>query len=105
MTDDNVVPDPKSGRDSSPQNPDAVKQYIAGLDVQQRKNELKQVRTNLSRIRAAMNEMQDRASRHRRKYDFVPEDLRRGLKSARQAHRDLTRIASMFDHALRSEEE
>lgn len=105
MTDDKVVPDPKSGRDSSPQNPDAVKQYIAGLDTPQRKNELKQIRTNLSRIRIAMNEMQDRASRLRRKYEFVPEDLRRGLKNARQAHRDLTRIASMFDFALRSEEE
>jgi hypothetical protein len=105
MTDERVVPDPKSGRDSSPQNPNAVEQYIAEMDIQQRKNELKQVHTNLSRIRAAMNELQDSASRHRRKYEFVPEDLRRGLKSARQAHRDLTRIGSILKYSVRSEEE
>jgi hypothetical protein len=105
MTDERVVPDPKSGRDSSPQNPNAVEQYIAEMDIQQRKNELKQVRTNLSRIRAAMNELQDSALRYCRKYEFVSEDLRRGLKSARQAHRDLTRIGSILKYSVRSEEE
>lgn len=105
MTEDNVVPDPKSGRDSSPQNPDAVEQYILSLDAARRTNELKQVRKHLSKVRITMSSLQDEASRNKRKYDFVPEDIRRGLKACRAEHRVLIRVLRAYESVIQKLEE
>ena len=104
-----VVPDPKSGRDSSPQNTNAVQTYIwvdgTPYTPDEITNELKQARAELTRVRQAMSDLQSQAAFWRRKVDFVPEDLREGLRASRRAHRALTRTIKELDSLLRSTEE
>lgn len=92
MSDKNVVPDPKSGRDNSPQNTNAEKHYIGELTTRRRMNEIKKLRAELVIIREAMSEAQNVAGLHRRKYDFVAENVRDALKASRAAHKDTSRI-------------
>lgn len=97
--DKRVVPDPKSGRDSSTQNPDAVKQYaelVREMDELERMNEHKALRRHMSLVRTAMGMLQQDASRERRRYGIVTEDLREALVASRNAYRELQRKVYAF---------
>lgn len=106
MSPDRVVPDPKSGRDSSSQQHNTVKSYIseAHSAYETKKNEMQQIAAELTRIRTAMNVLQAEAGRARSKYDFVPADISESLRAARQAHRVAT-AALKLSRALFEEEE
>jgi len=105
MSDNNVVPDPKSGRDNSPQNTNAEEHYISELTTRGRKNEIRKLQAELVKIREAMSEAQAMAGLHRRKYDFVAENVKDALRASRQAHKNTSRILILLHTLTGSEEE
>jgi len=85
MCPDNVVPDPKSGRDGNPQNPKVVQKTADFLEAARER--INRLTHELTIIRGAMNELQQLASKCRSKYECVPTDLREGLIASRECHR------------------
>ena len=84
------VPDPKSGRDSSPQNTNAVQQYteeILLMSSFERMNEKKALKAETAFIRQAMNQLQSSAGHERRVYGIVTESLREALVASRNVYR------------------
>jgi len=106
MCPDNVVSDPKSGRDGNPQNPKVVQQ--TACSIEEARERIDRLTHELTIIRGAMNELQQLASKCRRKYECVPTDLREGLIASRECHRivsaELKTFRATLEH-LRSEEE
>jgi hypothetical protein len=99
-----VVSDPKSDRESSTQNTKTAEQYIRSMDKVGRMDESK-LRSELSKVREAMSLLQMSASEHRRKYDYVPTQLREALRASRRKHRDLTRGIRSLSESSEGEEE
>lgn len=105
MSDNKVVPDPKSGRDNSPQNTNAEKHYMSELTIRARKNEIRKLQAELVKIREAMSEAQTIAGIHRHRYDFVAMNVKEALRASRQAHRDVSRLLAFLRLETRGEEE
>ena len=103
MAKKSVVPDPKSGRDSIPQNPNDVQTYIQSvleMDEAGRTNEKQALKAETAFIRQAMNELQFAAGRERRLYGVVTEDVREALVSSRNAYRFNQRKIQAFNEVV-----
>lgn len=91
MTEESVVPDSKTGTEGNAEKHNVVETYILEGATRDELNELRHLQVGLARIREAMSELQSNANVHKRKYGFVPDDIREALSASRGSYRSIHR--------------